>query len=197
MRIISGFLKSRRIAFPPLKDAEAKTRPTTDMARESLFNLLNNWRAVDEVENAKVLDLFSGTGAVGFEFISRGADMVHFVEKSSICLDSIKKHADLFDVKEYCTFFKMDVFSFLNSCTDKFDYVFIDPPYALPNIPKLPGLVFQANILNPDAIVIVEHDDRFQFGTKDPYWVESRSYGKSRFSFFQYTTASLDKAKEE
>jgi 16S rRNA (guanine966-N2)-methyltransferase len=185
MRIISGTLKSRRIDFPDLRDAEAQTRPTTDFARESLFNLLYNWRAIDELEEPSALDLFSGTGAVGFEFVSRGAERVDFVEKSPICMASIARHAKLFGIEDVCRLIKSDVFGFLKTASDKYDYVFADPPYSLPNIPKLPALIFEADILKPSGILIVEHDDRYRFTEANPNWVESRAYGKSRFSFFQ------------
>jgi 16S rRNA (guanine966-N2)-methyltransferase len=195
MRIISGRLKSRRIDFPNLGDAEGQTRPTTDFARESLFNLLYNWRAIDELEEPNALDLFSGTGAVGFEFVSRGATRVDFVEKSNVCIASIARHAKLFGVEAQCKLNKSDVFTFLKTASSggvKYDYVFADPPYSLPNIPKLPELIIGANILKPSGILIVEHDDRYTFSAANPHWVESRAYGKSRFSFFQVAEAEAE-----
>ncbi len=189
MRIISGKFRSRRIEFPPLKNAEALTRPTTDMARESLFNMLQNWLPIEEEGAQRVLDLFAGTGAVGLEFLSRGAGWVDFVDASAVCVQSIRRHAQLFEIEAQCGFFRSDALAFLraqSAASTQYDYIFIDPPYALPRLSELPALVLSLSILRPQSgILILEHDDRYSFNAdKIPQFVETRHYGKSRFSFF-------------
>ena len=190
MRIISGKFRSRRIEFPPLKNAEALTRPTTDMARESLFNMLQNWLPIDEEGSTqRVLDLFAGTGAVGLEFLSRGAAWVDFVDASAVCIQSIRRHAQLFEVEQQCGFFRSDALAFLRTqaaAALRYDYIFIDPPYAMPRLSDLPALVLSLNLLREGTgILILEHDDRYSFSSDSlPQFVETRHYGKSCFSFF-------------
>jgi len=182
MRIISGSLKGRQISFPKLKNAEALTRPTTDFARESLFNILQNWI---EIEDAQVLDLFSGTGAIGFEFISRGAKQVSFVEKNAICTQHIQQHCEIFKLeKSQYQILKTDVFGFLAYAKQPYDIIFADAPYALPQTALLPKLVFEQQLLNKGGVLIVEHDKSHNFENA-PQFVETRNYGKSIFSFFE------------
>ncbi len=187
MRIISGSLKGRQISFPKLKSTEASTRPTTDFARESLFNILQNWI---EIENTQVLDLFAGTGAIGFEFISRGAKQVTFVEKNLICTQHIQAHCDNFKLeKSQYLLARADVFQFLANSRLTFDLIFADAPYSLPQTAHLPNLIFQQPLLNKGGILIVEHDTSHNFANA-PYFVETRHYGKSIFSFFEYQIAT-------
>ncbi len=198
MRIISGSLKGRKIAFPNLKNAEALTRPTTDVAREGLFNWIQHRQPLDEIESPWVLDLFSGTGAVGLEFISRGAARVDFVEKSSVCVDSIQQHAEQFGLSSLCNFSKADAFSFLTvgGGGARYDYIFADPPYALPQLRLLPQIILDSNRLLPTGLLIIEHDDRHNF-QKVKGWIDCRSYGKSRFSFFEHVQNSDSEAGPE
>ena len=149
MRIISGSLRGRRLNPP----ANLPVRPTTDMARESLFNILNNY--VD-FEDCTVLDLFAGTGAVSFEFISRGARAVTSIDINAQCTDYIKAESARLALRNIHVV-RADVFDLLKRATQQFDIVFADPPYAIESLPSLPDLVFSKNILTPDGIFILEH----------------------------------------
>jgi 16S rRNA (guanine966-N2)-methyltransferase len=177
MRIISGTLKGRRFDIPN----GWKTRPTTDIARESLFNILLN---KTELEDKLVLDLYSGSGAVGYEFISRGAQKVTFVEKFQGCITFIKNNLKLFNIESHAEIVKSDVFLFLkNYESAKYDIIFADPPYADNSMMLLPELIFERLILKTQGILIIEHDERHNF-EKHTNFVELRKYGQSLFSFF-------------
>lgn len=176
MRIVSGSLGGRLINPP----AFFKARPTTDMAKESLFNVLNN--RVD-FENLNVLDLFSGTGSISYEFASRGAARVLSVELNPRYAAFIQHTADHFGIKSLHVM-KADAFKFLEKSREKFDVVFADPPYDLPELAEIPNLFFATNRLNPDGWFILEHPGSYDFN-KHPQFVELRRYGKVNFSFFQ------------
>lgn len=175
MRIIAGSLRGRRLNPP----TTLPVRPTTDMARESLFNILNNY--VD-YEECTVLDLFAGTGAVSLEFVSRGAKEVTSVDSSSQCIDFIKSAALQFKVNNLRAV-RSDVFDLLKRAYKKFDIVFADPPYALDNLSALPDLVFAANLLTDDGIFVLEHPREYQFEEHPHFW-QHRYYGKVNFTFF-------------
>ncbi len=175
MRIISGKYKSRRIQVP----ANLKARPTTDIAREGLFNILNNM--VDWEETA-ALDLFSGTGSVALEMVSRGCPYVVSVEKSPLHFEFICKAQDVLEAKELFPV-KADAFSYLKSTNQKFDLIFADPPYDLPELNKLPALVFEKELLKPDGIFILEHPRDYDFSAL-PHFIKNRRYGSVHFSFF-------------
>ncbi len=175
MRIISGTLKGRRIE----PKEELPVRPTTDMARESLFNILNNY--VD-YEESTVMDLFSGTGAVAFEFVSRGAKNVTAVEINNRCVDFIRKTAEKFGI-DNMRVVRADVFDMLKRAYRKFDIVFADPPYSSPDLPKLPDLVFEKDLLTGDGIFILEHPAEHSFDGHPHFW-QHRHYGKVNFTFF-------------
>ena len=175
MRIISGTLRGRRIE----PKEELPVRPTTDMARESLFNILNNY--VD-YEDCAVMDLFAGTGAVSLEFVSRGAKEVTAVEINPKCVDFIRKTAERFGV-ENMHVVRADVFDLLKRAYKKFDIVFADPPYSSPDLPNLPDLVFEKNILTDDGIFILEHPQEHYFENHPHFW-QHRKYGKVNFTFF-------------
>lgn len=175
MRIISGTLKGRRIE----PKEELPVRPTTDMARESLFNILNNY--VD-YEESTVMDLFSGTGAVAFEFVSRGAKSVTAVEINNRCVDFIRKTAEKFGI-DNMQVVRADVFDMLKRAYRKFDIVFADPPYSSPDLPKLPDIVFEKGILTDDGIFILEHPAEHSFEDHPHFW-QHRRYGKVNFTFF-------------
>lgn len=180
MRIISGFLKGRQIKFPNIRN-EAQTRPTTDYARESLLNILQNWI---DLEDAHALDLFAGSGAMGIEFISRGAAQVTFVEKSNVCLQSIQEHIKLFDIQAQSRCLKADVFPFIEQHAGTYDLIFADPPYQLAQLGQLPTLILQKSLLKPSGLLVVEHSDRHHF-ENNPQCVDVRHYGQAHFSFFQ------------
>lgn len=175
MRIIAGSLKGRRLSPP----ANLPVRPTTDMARESLFNILNNY--VD-YEECGVLDLFAGTGMVSYEFISRGAKSVTSIEINNSCVEFIKQSAAKLQIPNMRVV-RADVFDVLKRPNSRFDIVFADPPYALEQLAELPTLVFQNNLLSDDGIFILEHPASFSFEDHPHFW-QQRHYGKVNFTFF-------------
>jgi len=178
MRIIAGEFKGRKF-YPPAK--KWPTRPTTDFAKEALFNTLINRFNFSYI---KVLDLFGGTGSHSYECISRGCEDVVYVDKFGPCVDFVKKTAELLDIKEKIRINKFDVFKFLNKCDEKFDYIFAGPPYPLPTIPTIPGIIVEKNLLKEDGLLIVEHDNKNIF-ENHKYFVRSRSYGMAVFSSFE------------
>lgn len=176
MRIIGGKLKGKMI-MPPMG---YKARPTTDFAKEGLFNILNNEY---EFEDLKVLDLFGGTGSIAFEFASRGASRVYSVEMTRENASFIKTEADRLGLRNV-TMVRDNVFDFLPICREKFDIIFADPPYALEGLETLPDRIFENNLLHPECYFILEHGDEHSF-TEHPHFVKERSYGRVHFSFFQ------------
>lgn len=176
MRIIGGKLKGLRF-FPP---TNLPVRPTTDMAKEALFNILNNQIDFDGL---KVLDLFSGTGNITMEFASRGAAEIVAVDINAGCVnylkDVVKKHQI-----STVTPFKADVFKFLKEEKETFDVIFADPPYDLPQIPLIAQLVFERALLKPDGVLIVEHPSSKKLDNH-PNFSDQRKYGYSSFSFFK------------
>lgn len=176
MRIIGGKYRGKSI-MPP---QGYKARPTTDFAKEGLFNILNNEY---EMDGLKVLDLFGGTGAITFEFASRGASMVYCVEMLPLHANFIKSQAAKFAM-ENVTVVRHNVFEFLEICREKFDIIFADPPYALEGLASLPDKVFSKDILHPGAYFILEHPDEYSFESH-PYFVKERKYGNVHFSFFE------------
>lgn len=175
MRIIAGSLRGRRLN-PPLN---LPVRPTTDMARESLFNILNNY--VD-YEECSVMDLFAGTGAVSVEFVSRGAREVTAVDINAQCTDFIRQSAQQLSLANMHVV-RADVFDLLKRLTRKFDIVFADPPYALDGLATLPDLVFGSQALTDDGIFVLEHPREFSFEEHPLFW-QHRAYGKVNFTFF-------------
>lgn len=175
MRIIAGTLRGRRLNPP----ANLPVRPTTDMARESLFNILNNY--VD-YEECSVLDLFAGTGAVSLEFVSRGVKDVTSIDINNACTEYIKSASRQMSVGNIHVV-RADVFDLLKRAYKKFDIVFADPPYALQDLPNLPDIVFQSDVLTEDGIFILEHPKEYSFDTHPHFW-QHRAYGKVNFTFF-------------
>ncbi len=176
MRIIGGKYKGRRIVPP----GNLKARPTTDFAREGLFNILNN--RVD-FEAISVLDLFSGTGSISYEFSSRGAAAVHLVEKDPRHISGIKriiKDLELENIRPI----HIDVKAYLKTCSFKYDIVFADPPYDLSWLKELPDLVTQSAIIREDGFFILEHPKGLSF-TFHKLFFEHRNYGGVNFSFFK------------
>lgn len=175
MRIIGGRLKGKEIKPPRGYSA----RPTTDFAKEGLFNVLDNEYEFDDL---KVLDLFGGTGAIAFEFASRGAGRVYCVEMARENATFIKSEAERLGLPNV-TMVRSNVFDFLPLCREKFDIVFADPPYALEGLDTLPDKVFAANIIHPECYFILEHPGTYSF--KDhPRFVKEKTYGKVHFTFF-------------
>lgn len=175
MRIIGGKHKGRAIKTP----RDLPVRPTTDFAKEALFNILNNRL---DFEDLRVLDLFSGTGNISLEFASRGASAVEAVDKNFRCAAFLKSEANTLSLPVHTI--KEDVFRFLSHCSAQYDLIFADPPYDLPGIEKIPQLVFEKSLLKEGGMLIVEHGP----GTKlheEPQFAEHRKYGNVNFSFFK------------
>ena len=183
MRIIAGALKGRRL-YPP---ESLPVRPTTDMARESLFDILNNY--VD-YEDCDVLDLFAGTGAVSLEFVSRGARTVTAVDSHAGCVDFIKRSAIQFSASNLRAV-RSDVFELMKRAYMSFDIVFADPPYELETLPTLPDLLFQSGLLREGGIFVLEHSKRYAFDAHPHFW-QHRRYGKVNFTFFADTQQEAD-----
>ncbi len=176
MRIVSGRYKGRRLDLPK----NFKARPTTDFAKENLFNILSN--SIDW-EDVKALDLFGGTGSISFELVSRGCPQVTCVEKYPPNYSFIEKTKGLLDAKEL-RIFKMDVFKFLEISKDQFDFIFADPPYDLPFLKEVPKLIIEKNLLKPGGIFIMEHSKSDDFSSS-PFYKEKRVYGSVNFSIFE------------
>jgi len=176
LRIIGGKYKGRIIDI----SRNFKARPTTDFARESLFNILMNIIDFDEV---KVLDLFGGTGSISFEFASRGSTSVDIVDLDYHSLKAINEMAGKLGITGMRTI-RSDVFRYIKSCHNKYDIIFADPPYALKDLDTLPDLVFNSSILETDGRFILEHPKGFVF-SGNSHFTEHRKYGNVNFSFFR------------
>jgi 16S rRNA (guanine966-N2)-methyltransferase len=176
MRIIGGELGGRKIN-PPNK--MPYTRPTTDIAKEGLFNIIENNLEISEL---KTLDLFGGTGSISYELASRGAVDQTIVEKDVRMYEFIKKTIRQLGI-EHLNMIKMDVFKFIDQCTEQFDFIFAGPPYALTNIDDLPKLIFEKNLLKPKGWFVLEHEPRNDY-KKFPFYKMERNYGTTIFSIF-------------
>lgn len=176
MRIISGIYGGRRLSPP--KNITA--RPTTDFAKESLFNLLNNRM---DFEDINMLDLFAGTGGIGIECVSRGAREVTAVELAHVQQNWIIQCCRQLGIHNL-TVIRGDVFKFIHACRVQYDLIFADPPYALEQLPTLPDELFKQEILKADGWLVIEHGKDVDF-TSHPRHVETRQYGSVHFSFFQ------------
>ncbi|UEG52747.1 16S rRNA (guanine(966)-N(2))-methyltransferase RsmD [Mucilaginibacter daejeonensis] len=175
MRIIGGRLKGLRLDPPK----NLPVRPTTDMAKEALFNILQN--QID-LEGIKVLDLFSGTGNLALEFASRFAQSVTAVDRSIHCINYLKGTARKHGLTQISTY-KADVFKYLEMETEQYDLIFADPPYDLSRIPEIPKIIFEKNLLLPGGMLIVEHQSMQNLSNHFNF-TEQRRYGHSSFSFF-------------
>ncbi len=177
MRIIGGEFKSR--TFNPGKNFRA--RPTTDFARENLFNILSNRY---DFEDKKILDLFAGTGSISFEFASRGCRDVTCVESDHIHFEFICSVIDKLRLKQFVKPIRKDVFTVIQKIDRKFDFIFADPPYDLKRLTELPDRILQGSILSAEGLFILEHGKRNDFSSH-PDFKEKRIYGSVHFSFFQ------------
>ena len=176
MRVITGKYKGRHFDIP----RSFKARPTTDFAKENIFNVLTQY--VD-LEEASALDLFSGTGSISLELVSRGCSRVVSVELDRdhhrFIQDCMKKLND-----QTCIPIRGDVFRFLKSCKQQFDFIFADPPYALKELATLPDLVFERQRLKEEALFVLEHGKDYDF-SNHPHFVEHRQYGSVNFTLFR------------
>jgi len=176
MRIISGKFKGRRLSAPN----NITARPTTDFAKEGLFNILNN--RID-FEGIDVLDLFAGTGGIGIEFISRECNSVISIEQNDRHCAFIRKVCEELKI-ENLLLLKTDVFKYINSCHSQFDLIFADPPYDLANFAEIPNFIFARNLLKTDGMLVLEHSSKNNFQLH-PNFVDHRNYGSVNFSFFE------------
>jgi len=177
MRIISGKFKKKSI-IPP---KNFKARPTTDMAKESFFNIIEN---EFDIETLKVLDLFSGTGGISYEFLSRGCPDITCVEINFLHYSFIKKTIIELDSKDKAHVVKANAFRYLEKCPHQFNLIFADPPYNIKGIETIPNLVFDNNLLLPNGLLIVEHSANTVF-TGNKYLRNQKKYGSVNFSFFE------------
>ncbi len=177
MRIISGKFGGRRIN-PPANMPH--TRPTTDIAKEGLFNILQN--RID-FEGIQTLDLFGGTGCISYELASRGAESLTIIEKDPIMHAFIKKNLEILKV-EQAKVIQMDVFNYLNTCTTQFDFIFAGPPYALNTIDELPKIIIEKNLIAEDGYFVLEHTPRNDYETYKGFSFK-RNYGTTIFTFFE------------
>lgn len=176
MRIITGLYKGRRFEVP----RTFKARPTTDFAKENIFNVLN---AYIDFEGCRALDLFSGTGSITLELLSRGCGQVISIEADrdhhrfiTQCVHAL--------ATDKCTPLRADVFRFIKNCKEPFDFIFADPPYALKELAQLPALVLERQMLKPSGIFVLEHGKDQNFASH-PRFAEHRSYGSVNFSIFR------------
>ena len=184
MRIITGKLKGRRIKLPPNLDV----RPTTDRTKESMFGVLE---ARKELRGAAVLDLFGGSGNLGFEALSRGASSVLFIEKNQGATRHIEKTAEIFSVEKQITVFNMPVEKYLQGRSQPFDIIFADPPYDIPFIGEMIDGIINNAWLKEGGWFLLEHDKRHNF-TEHPHCGFSKAYGRTIVSIFYPTPVSRD-----
>ncbi len=177
MRVITGKYKGRHFEVP----RTFKARPTTDFAKENLFNVLNGYLDFDSAPTA--LDLFAGTGSITLELLSRGCGRVISVEKDNRHFAFIQQVLRALR-DEQCIAIRSDVFRFLSRCREQFDFIFADPPYALPELEKLPALILENNLLTADGLFVLEHGKTNDFSAH-PLFIEHRAYGSVNFSFFR------------
>ena len=182
MRIVSGKYRGRRLQPP----ANLPVRPTTDFAKEGLFNVLRN---IVDFESSAVLDLFTGTGSISFEFLSRGVKKVTSVDANHRCIDFLKKTAGEFGIMNLQAV-KSNAFVFLKHMNTKYDLVFADPPYDMEGIEALPDLVLTSGLLDIDGLFILEHSGHYNFG-KHPNFSQVRNYGSVHFTFFRPGDSAL------
>lgn len=177
MRIIGGQHSGRKF-HPP---AHIPARPTTDVAKEGLFNTLNNML---DFEDLKTLDIFGGTGSISYELASRGATDLTLVEKDRKTLNFIQNEVKELGYEKYFKILPMDVFRFIEQCHEQYQFIFAGPPYALKEIDSLPLLIFEKSMLRPNGIFVLEHTPKNNYEIH-PNFKKTKNYGTTIFSFFQ------------
>ena len=175
MRIITGIYKGRHFDIP----RTFKARPTTDFAKENIFNVLMQY--VD-FEDAQALDLFSGTGSISLELVSRGCRQVVSVEMDRDHHRFIQECLKKLNTDK-CVPIRGDVFRFLKSCKQQYDFIFADPPYALKELPQIPDIIFERQLLTEEGLFVFEHGKDYDF-SNHPHFLEHRSYGSVNFTLF-------------
>jgi 16S rRNA (guanine(966)-N(2))-methyltransferase RsmD len=187
MRIIRGKYGRRRFDVP----TNISARPTTDFARENIFNVMEN--LVDfEGDEPEALDLFAGTGAVSFEFLSRGCRSVTSVEKAAVQATFIRKVAQQLGADNH-TLVRGDALRYIQAAPRSFDIVFADPPYDLPGFAEIPGKVLASRLLRPGSLFIIEHSSKHDFSAL-PNFLEHRAYGSVNFSLFRLPAATEEES---
>ena len=176
MRIITGLYKGRHFDVP----RSFKARPTTDFAKENIFNVVNGYMDLD---GTMALDLFAGTGSISLELLSRGCSHVVSVEADRDHAAFIRQCMTKIGTDD-CLLIRGDVFRFIKSCKQQFDFIFADPPYALKQLPEIPSLIFQYGLLKDGGLLVFEHGKDNDFSAHE-HFVEHRSYGSVNFSLFK------------
>ncbi len=176
MRIITGLYKGRHFDVP----RSFKARPTTDFAKENIFNVVNGYMDLD---GTVALDLFAGTGSISLELLSRGCSHVVSVETDRDHAAFIRQCMTKIGTDD-CLLIRGDVFRFMKSCKQQFDFIFADPPYALKQLPEIPSLIFQYGLLKDGGLLVFEHGKDNDFSAHE-HFVEHRSYGSVNFSLFK------------
>ena len=180
MRVVAGKYKGRHFEVP----RSFKARPTTDFAKENLFNVLRSYVDFEE-EAPQALDLFAGTGSITLELLSRGCAHVTAVELDPQHISFIRQFLRQLKAEEDVTLLRADVLRFLKKAPGSYDFIFADPPYALPQLEQLPDLIFNgSSILNPDGLFVLEHGKAQDF-SRHPHFIGHRAYGSVNFSFFR------------
>ncbi len=179
MRVVAGKYRGRHFDVPK----SFKARPTTDFAKENLFNVLRGYIDFDEAPEA--LDLFAGTGSITLELLSRGCGRVVSVEKDALHYSFIASFLDKLGERN-CFPLKVDAFKYIASTQEKFDFIFADPPYSLPQIHELPDLLCRCGLLKEGGLFVLEHGKGDDFSAH-PHVVDHRQYGSVNFSFFRWS----------
>ena len=178
MRIVGGIFGGRRFSPP----TNTPARPTTEVAKEGLFNIRNNMM---DIEDARCCDIFGGTGSITYELISRGAAHSTLIERDQGNITFIKKTAQALGILDKMHIIKGDVFKFMKQSTEQYDFIFAGPPYALENIDDIPMLVFEKNMLAAGGIFVLEHTPRNDY-QQHPKFRRMKNYGTTVFSFFMH-----------
>ena len=176
MRIITGLYKGRHFDIP----RSFKARPTTDFAKENIFNVVNGYI---ELDGTTALDLFAGTGSISLELLSRGCSRVVSVEADRDHAAFIRQCMAKIGT-DACMLIRGDAFRFMKSCRQQFDFIFADPPYALKELPGIPSLIFEKGLLKEGGLLVFEHGKDNDFSSHERF-VENRSYGSVNFSLFR------------
>ena len=176
MRIVGGDFGGRRFSPP----AKIPARPTTEVAKEGLFNILNN---MISFEGLKTCDLFGGTGSISYELASRGAEDLTLIERDNTTIRFIKETIKGLGIQDKIRVIQGDVFQFMKNCTEQYDFIFAGPPYALETIDEIPNIIFEKKMLAVDGIFVLEHTPRNDY-QKHPHFLKMKNYGTTVFSFF-------------
>ena len=188
MRIIRGKYGRRRFDVP----TQITARPTTDFARENIFNVIEN---IADIEGARCLDIFAGTGAVSFEFLSRGAASVTSIEKAQTQARFIEKVArELHD--DNLRLLRTDAIRFIRDAATSYDIIFVDPPYDMPGFGDIPGMILSSRLVGPGTLFVMEHSKAYDFSSL-PHFDHHRAYGSVNFSIFRIPRLEEQESEEE